>query len=59
MTEVKKDRRKKISKPKIFNERRASMMLIEVVSPVDFFLWIFSILIMFTFLAGVLFYSLY
>lgn len=42
-----KDRREKISSPKVFNERRRSMWLIESASPTDIYLWCLCIVIMF------------
>jgi hypothetical protein len=52
------NRRKKISKPKVFNEKRESMLLIESASTTDMYLWCISILFMFSFIAGMLIYAL-
>ena len=48
MTKV--DRRKKVSKPKVFNEQRESMLLIKSASPADIYIWCLSIVIIFTML---------
>ncbi|PPR11504.1 MAG: hypothetical protein CFH44_00041 [Proteobacteria bacterium] len=47
---MKHDRRKSISTPQVFNEKRAAMGLIESASPTDIYLWCFCIVVMFTFL---------
>lgn len=52
------NRRKKVSKPKVFNEKRESMMLIESASTTDIYLWCVSILFMFSFLSGMLIYAM-
>lgn len=44
---MKKDRRKNISKPQVFNEQRSAMWLIESASPADIYLWCFCIVVMF------------
>lgn len=48
---AKQNRRKKVSKPKVFNEKRESMMLIESAKPEDIYIWCFCISIMFTILS--------
>jgi|TARA_Y100001960_G_scaffold132823_1_gene141009 hypothetical protein len=48
MTQV--DRRKKVSKPKVFNEQRESMLLIKSASPADIYIWCLSIVIIFAML---------
>lgn len=45
------NRRKKVSKPKVFNEKRESMMLIESARPSDIYMWCFCICIMFVILS--------
>ena len=40
----KANRRKKISKPKVFNEKRESMMLIKSASPADIYIWTLSLM---------------
>jgi hypothetical protein len=42
------NRRKKISKPKVFNEKREAMLLIKSASPADIYIWCLSIVIIFT-----------
>lgn len=42
-----KERRKRASKPQVFNEKRESMMLIESAKPSDIYLWCFCICSMF------------
>tara|TARA_Y100001960_G_scaffold321012_1_gene394914 strand:+ start:3606 stop:3782 length:177 start_codon:yes stop_codon:yes gene_type:complete len=44
---MQKDRRKKISKPKVFNEKRDSMLLIKTASPADIYIWAISLVIIF------------
>lgn len=46
------ERRKSISKPQMFNEKRSSMFLIESASPADIYLWCFCIVAMFTILVA-------
>tara|TARA_Y100000590_G_scaffold13214_1_gene16023 strand:+ start:622 stop:798 length:177 start_codon:yes stop_codon:yes gene_type:complete len=38
------DRRKKVSKPKVFNEKRESMLLIKSASPADIYVWCLSLM---------------
>lgn len=38
------NRRKKISKPKVFNEKRESMMLIKSATPADIYVWALSLM---------------
>lgn len=58
MTNFKEDRRKRPSKPRIFNEQRESMLLIETATTIDMYIWCLSILFMFCFLAGMIFYAI-
>lgn len=46
------NRRKKVSKPKIFNEKREAMWLIESASPIDIYIWCFCIVAMFSLIVG-------
>ncbi len=48
---MQKDRRKKVSKPKSFNEKRESMLLIESAKPSDIYIWCFCVSIMFVVLS--------
>lgn len=41
--ESKQNRRKQISKPKVFNEKRESMLLIKAASPTDIYIWALSL----------------
>ncbi len=52
-----KDRRKRISKPKVFNEKRESMILIRQASPTDIYLWAVSIMFMLACLVFIITYS--
>lgn len=54
-----KERRKKVSKPKVFNEKRGSMLLIKSASPADIYIWCLSITIifvLFTFMVSVAYF---
>ena len=51
------DRRKKVSKPKVFNEKRESMLLIKAASPADIYVWCLSLMFMSTMIFGLMIYA--
>ena len=51
------NRRKKASKPKVFNEKRESMMLIKAASPADIYAWALSLMFMSTMIFGLMIYA--
>lgn len=53
----KDNRRKKISKPKVFNEQRESMLLIKAASPADIYVWALSLMFMSTMIFGLMIYA--
>jgi hypothetical protein len=54
---MQKDRRKNISKPKVFNEKRDSMLLIKTASPADIYIWAVSLMFISVLLATFLIIS--
>jgi hypothetical protein len=53
----KEDRRKKVSKPKVFNEKRESMLLIKSAEPADIYVWALSLMFMSTMVFGLMIYA--
>jgi hypothetical protein len=56
---VQTERRKRISKPKVFNEKRESMLLIKSATPADIYMWCLSIMFISIIIVSFLLFALF